>query len=82
MHHLFQNNLCYQNICTAAMSRECIESFVSIKEKEKRKDFKFLAHGASLKGLISRGKILKYSFSSSHVLKHGLQGSLLLLLLL
>lgn len=54
MHHLFQDNLCYQNICTAAMSRECIESYVSIKEKEKQIDFyKFLAHGASLKGLIS-----------------------------
>lgn len=33
------------------MSRECIESFVSIKKKEKKIDFyKFLAHGASLKG--------------------------------
>lgn len=62
MHHLFQDNLCYQNLCTIAMSRECIESFVSIKKKEKKIDFyKFLAHGASLKGLISRGKILKYS---------------------
>lgn len=36
MHHLFQDNLCYQNICTIAMSRECIESFVSIKKKEKK----------------------------------------------
>lgn len=36
--------------------------FCVYKEKRKKIDFyKFLAHGASLKGLISRGKILKYS---------------------